>query len=248
MDKMYADTFQMLASVIRRRDPRARIGAEGSDPGDLEQTVDGLDFWGPYRNLVADETLRNVRPDAVRGIWWGGYIQCTRSGYPLEQWEYLLTGTVNADLWFQCEPGGTLSSFGGDLNFAPYVEKMSISLGRCAFVYEVDSGFVGETDRIEIPSLDVPFKLYSAFEQRQEPPAAEWSNGVVSTSRLRTGSVYRLTPVDPDGKPAAHREEVFVADGRPRPVRFAYSDAEGRWTLVLRDVATGLETRMPALR
>ena len=439
MDKMYADAFRMFADVIRRRDPRARIGAEGSEPGDLEQTVDGLDFWGPYRNLVADETLRNVRPDAVRGIWWGGYIQCTRSGYPLEQWEYLLTGTVNADLWFQCEPGGTLSAFGGDLNFAPYVERMlphlkrlrrgvaqllirtpfrndgfafyrsqlslraaqlgcgfrspdasiaplirnayrtgrnvrilttgtrdgmrdvrvlllcgatalrddevddlrafarrggtiladcepgvldryfvrrksppleglwrqlpdpedakavdavlaacgiganpesvlgpdadetifrvrqdgdmrivglkttdrslgrqvCISFGKPGFVYEVDVGFVGVADKVEIPSLDVPFKLYSVFGKRQKQPTAEWRDGAVSTKGLRTGSVYRLTPVDPKGRALEYREDVFAADGRPRPFRFAHSDAKGSWTLRLRDVATGQEISIP---
>ncbi|MBO7720983.1 MAG: hypothetical protein J6T01_01100 [Kiritimatiellae bacterium] len=123
-EKMYSDTFQLLRSVIKKFDPKARVGAEGSVPGDLEQTVADLEFWGPYRSLVNDELLRNIAPDRVRGIWWGGYTSEARNGFPENQWEYLLTGTLNGDLWFAASPGGTLSAFAGDFTPAPYVQKM----------------------------------------------------------------------------------------------------------------------------
>ena len=442
MDRMYADAFQMFASIIRRYDPKARIGAEGSVPGDLELTVKGLDFWGPYRNLVADETLRNLRPDAVRGIWWGGYIQCMRSGFPLEQWEYVMTGTVNADLWFQMDPGQTLSGFGGDLELAPYVSKMlpylkklrrgvaqiliktpfrndgfaayrsqlslragqvgggfrspdvsigamirhcyrtgrdvrilatttldgikdvkvllltgatalrddeiaafkafskrggviladcepgvlnryllpraepplkglwrpmadpdddiafsrclaehgiganreslsgldpsdavfrvreapdfrivgfkaspkslgrkvEIALGGKAFVYEADGTYVGEADMISIPSLDVPFKVYSVFEKMQEKPVFSWKDGVLETGALRRGSVYRAELRGPDGAALPHRELVFVADGRAVSFPFALSDRTGVWNVDLCDVATGLKSTVEVRR
>jgi hypothetical protein len=124
MEKMYRDTMEFVSSIIKKQDPKARVGAEGSEPGDLELTVKNLEFWGPYRNLVADELLRNIAPDRLRGIWWGGYISSRRDGFPTSLWTALLAGKVNADLFFQCEPGGTLSVFGGDLAPAPYVQKM----------------------------------------------------------------------------------------------------------------------------
>ena len=124
MEKMYRDTMEFVSSVIKKYDPKARVGAEGSVPGDLELTVKNLEFWGPYRNLVEDELLRNVAPGHLRGVWWGGYISSLRDGYPVQMWQNLLTGTVNADQFFQCVPGGTLSAFGGDLAPAPYVQKM----------------------------------------------------------------------------------------------------------------------------
>ena len=124
MEKMYRDTMEFVSSVIKKYDPKARVGAEGSVPGDLELTVKNLEFWGPYRSLVSDEVLRNVAPNHLRGIWWGGYISSLRDGFPVQMWEYLLTGTVNADQFFQCVPGGSLSAFGGDLSLAPYVQRM----------------------------------------------------------------------------------------------------------------------------
>ena len=124
MDKMYADTFKKLSRVIKRYDPRARVGAEGSMAGDLEQTVCGLEFWGPYRNMMMDEVLRNIAPGLVRGVWWGGYPDDKRDGWPAKQWEYVLTGVVNADLWFQADPGSTMGCVAGDLSLPPYLERM----------------------------------------------------------------------------------------------------------------------------
>ena len=73
-------------------------------------------FWGPYRSLVNDELLRVIAPDRLRGIWWGGYFRCLRDGFPVQQWEYLLTGTLNADLWFDMYLGSVMGAFGGDFN------------------------------------------------------------------------------------------------------------------------------------
>ena len=124
MEKMYHDTMLFFADIVHRYDPQARVGAEGSVPGDLENQVRGLKFWGPYRNLVNDEFLRVIAPDHLRGIWWGGYFRCLRDGFPVQQWEYLLTGTLNADLWFDMYPGSVMGAFAGDFTFAPYVEEM----------------------------------------------------------------------------------------------------------------------------
>ena len=122
-EKMYADTYYLLQSIVRKQDPLGRCGAEGSAGGDLEYTVKDLKFWGPYRSLVNDELLRNLAPNHVRGIWWGGYVNGSlRDGYPVGQWEYVLTGTCNADQWFTIAPGQAESGISGDLQLAPYVK------------------------------------------------------------------------------------------------------------------------------
>ena len=122
--QMYSDTYQFLSKVIKKYDPKGRVGAEGSSGGDLELTVDKLEFWGPYRSLVSDELLKNLGPERVRGTWWGGYLRSSRNGFPVNQWEFVLTGTVNADEWFAVSPGSTEGSHAGDLMPAPYVQKM----------------------------------------------------------------------------------------------------------------------------
>lgn len=120
----YAQAFQLFRRIIKKVDPKARVGAEGSSAGDLELTVKNLEFWGPYRKLVDDELLRCIAPNTLRGIWWGGYFNNKRDGYPLQMWEFVLTGTLNADLFFAAAPGGTQGMMGGDFTIAPYVRKM----------------------------------------------------------------------------------------------------------------------------
>ena len=441
--QMYSDTFQLLRGVIKKFDPKARVGAEGSVAGDLEQTIDQLEFWGPYRNLVLDEVVRNIAPDRVRGIWWGGYLSDPRNGFPVGQWEFLLTGTLNGDLWFAAMPGGTHSAFAGDYTLAPYVQKMhanhsqlkrglasllirtpfahqpfafhyshdsgiaatlsdefpvpneglltyfrfcyrygydinittpktlaklkdkkilflcgasslsdaeveafrafakrggqivadcepgvldnffarratpplkglwtrldrkwtdgevqqllaakdivpqaavkgldlghtilrvreagdmrlvgfktlakfvgrpvTLELGAKGAIYECDAGFVGEGDKVEIKALERPFKLYAVFPKRQSAPALKLDRTTIApgdsvkfeTAALRKGSVYRLTVKGPDGKEIRNREQVLAADGKSVSFQFPYSDRVGDYAVVLRDIATGLET------
>lgn len=123
-EHLYADTYHTLASIIKKYDPKARCGAEGSPGGDLEYTLSKLEFWGPYRSLVNDELIRNVKPECLRGIWWGGYQRAQRDGFATEQWSYVLAGTLNADLWFQMDPASAESGMSSDFQPAPYVRKM----------------------------------------------------------------------------------------------------------------------------
>lgn len=70
----YADMHHLLAEAIRKEAPGARVGAEGSETRDLEQTIGRLEFWGPYRNLYDNTLLRSLAPrELVRGNWFGGY-------------------------------------------------------------------------------------------------------------------------------------------------------------------------------
>lgn len=91
----YAEMFHFLASQIRRVAPGAPVGAEGSQPGDLEQTIRRLEFWGPYRRLHYNTLLRSLAPrDLMRGNWFGGYRSQRRDPLTLPTflWEALLDG------------------------------------------------------------------------------------------------------------------------------------------------------------
>lgn len=155
MDRLYSDTYQALAKIVKRYDPKARVGAEGSNPGELEQTVAKLEFWGPYRSLVSDELLRNLDPNKVRGTWWGGYFDNLRDGFPVQQWEYVLTGTLNADQWFQLGPGSSQGAMGGDFKFAPYVEKM------LPYLKKIRRG-MAQSFQVT-PFRDEPFAIYYSY-------------------------------------------------------------------------------------
>lgn len=124
MEKMYADIHHFLADEIKKHDPQARVGAEGSVPGELEQTIDKLEFWGPYSNLVHDEALRSFGGDRIRMLWWGGYpgSHGGRSRYPMPILGDILKGTINGNSWFTVRVGNH-GLTNCDYEFAPYVKN-----------------------------------------------------------------------------------------------------------------------------
>ena len=126
MEKQYADIHHFLAEEIRRHDPGALVGAEGSVPGDLEQTIKGLEFWGPYSDLVMDEVLRSIGNDKIRMCWWGAYVGSHggRNNSPIPLWRNMLSGTVNGSAWFASYPGHNESMLGSDMSFAKYFKSM----------------------------------------------------------------------------------------------------------------------------
>ena len=85
MEKAYSDLHHFLADEIRKVHPGAKVGAEGSRPAEMEQTIDTLEFWGPYSRLVEDEVLRCLGRDKFRTLWWGGYVGSHggRGKYPM---------------------------------------------------------------------------------------------------------------------------------------------------------------------
>ena len=131
MEKMYADLHHFLAGEIKKYDPDAKVGAEGSVPGDLEQTIKGLEFWGPYSDLVMDEVLRSIGPEKIRALWWGGYTGSHggRNQYPLPLWKDLLTGNVNGNAWYIASiwSDGVL---GSDMDYAHYAKELMPHLLR----------------------------------------------------------------------------------------------------------------------
>ena len=123
-EAIYAKAMQIHRDAIVRYEPKARVGAEGSSPGDLELTVKGLKYWGPYKSRVQNELLREISaPDVLRGVWWGGYVNEPRDGLIRLQWEFMLTGGSNCNLWYTAEVGSTMGITNGAFEIAPYFEK-----------------------------------------------------------------------------------------------------------------------------
>jgi hypothetical protein len=124
VEKEYADVHHFLAQIIKQIDPHAQVGAEGSVPGNLEETLHGLDFWGPYSDAVGDELLRSIGGGRLRTLWWGyGEAQSGNDGFPYKLWRPLLEGVVNGSAFYNSaiESGGMLSV---DLSYAKYFQKM----------------------------------------------------------------------------------------------------------------------------
>ncbi len=122
-DGAYADINHWMAQALKRGDPDALVGAEGSWARDLEEVISGLDWWAPYRDRNVNAMLRFWLPwSALRGNWWGTYPD-DRLG-PEHLWSQLATGSVNASMFF-ISPSGL---FGMDFEFAedtlPWIAQM----------------------------------------------------------------------------------------------------------------------------
>ena len=73
-EALYARWHRWYHDLFQAEDAHARVGSEGSQPGNLEQSIAGLEFWGPYRRTVDNTLLRSLAPRSlVRGNWFGGY-------------------------------------------------------------------------------------------------------------------------------------------------------------------------------
>ncbi|MCS7253652.1 MAG: beta-galactosidase [Armatimonadota bacterium] len=96
-EAIYAQAHHLLADAIKKVDKRAKVGAEGSEPGDLELTIAKLEFWGPYRSLQYNTLLRSLAPrQLLRGNWFGGYRSQRHNPIILPNflWETVLDGNT----------------------------------------------------------------------------------------------------------------------------------------------------------
>jgi len=121
-EELYARWHRWLNDVYRRFDPYAKVGSEGSEPGDLEKTISGLGFWGPYREVVYQTLLRSLAPRSlVRGSWFGGYVFARRELGGLRRfvWDTLLDGSNLFEIFccYTCE-----TIFNTDLTFSYWAE------------------------------------------------------------------------------------------------------------------------------
>ncbi|MBI3922075.1 MAG: beta-galactosidase [Armatimonadetes bacterium] len=102
----YASYHEWLRDAIRSVDPAAKVGAEGSVPGDMEKTIANLEVWSPYMDRRGDVMLQNLaKPGLVRGMWWGGYVLWRQDRHDaLVLWDQLLRGAANCN-FFYCSQG-----------------------------------------------------------------------------------------------------------------------------------------------
>lgn len=120
----YADTLRWMATAIKKGDPKALVGAEGSSSGDLELTISGLDWWAPYEDRVTNAMLMFWKRGTHLGNWWGGYTcnHGARAGTPI-LWRLLLSGSVNSSMFFIAACGSECM-FATDLDYAEFYTDM----------------------------------------------------------------------------------------------------------------------------
>ena len=126
VEMLYAWTMHELDAALSELDPTARVGAEGSRPGDLELTLEGLEVWGPYSDRRVDVLLTSLAPkDLVQGMWWGGYHweNIPRRVQYDRHWKMVLEGVSNTSYFFDGLTGHHEGNTGTDLTFAAYFEE-----------------------------------------------------------------------------------------------------------------------------
>ena len=126
IEHLYAKAMHDHADALKKMDPRARVGAEGSQPGDLELTLRGLDMWGPYAHRRIDVLLASLAPRTlVRGMWWGGYHggMVPRWKKVDRFWRMVMEGVCNTNYFFDGHLGHHESNCGADLSWADYFKK-----------------------------------------------------------------------------------------------------------------------------
>lgn len=109
---LYANQFHLFVEAIKAVDPEAQVGAEGSNPGNLEQTIKGLDFWGPYNRPSYNALLRSLAPRSLwRGNWWGGYMWQRRpETLRYQLWHWTLEGNNFVEYYASIGSEGFLSA------------------------------------------------------------------------------------------------------------------------------------------
>ena len=121
-EKVYAQWHREWHDAVREVHPGARVGAEGSVPGELEVSIDGLEFWGPYRRPEQIALLRSLAPRSlIRGSWFGGYNHNRRDPtfLPRFVWSTVLDGNTLIEMYcsYTCE-----NFYNTDLSFAYWMD------------------------------------------------------------------------------------------------------------------------------
>jgi hypothetical protein len=114
----YARYHHEMVQAIRELDPHARVGAEGSEAGDMERMLDGVQMWGPYGD---DVLLRSLAPpDLLASHWWAGLSygpeDCTKL------WTWLIRGFINYHQFF-CALHIDGALFNVDYSLRPFFEN-----------------------------------------------------------------------------------------------------------------------------
>ncbi len=125
-EMLYAKMMHALDDALTRMDPGARVGAEGSHPGDLELTLEGLEMWGPYHNRRIAVLLASLADkDVVRGMWWGGYHGAFFDRWTVTDrfWTPVFEGVCNTNYFFNGQTGNHEANCASDMSWADYFER-----------------------------------------------------------------------------------------------------------------------------
>ena len=126
VEMLYARMMHAMDAALTGMDPTARVGAEGSRPGDLELTLEGLEVWGPYADRRFDVLLTSLAPrDLVQGMWWGGYHTGSLPRWKRidRLWTMILEGVCNTNYFFDGLTGHHEGNASPDLSWAGYFER-----------------------------------------------------------------------------------------------------------------------------
>ena len=200
----------VLDGFFVRRAAKPGFAWEKADLTCVKSDAEGLAaFDARIQSYLSRFTIRN--PESIRGLPPGRTV-------------------------FRVREFGDMRIVGFKTVSAAMPADVEINLGRTGFVYELDKGFVGETDVIKVHT-DVPFRVYAVFSEAQGKP---------DPRRLRKGGVYRISVYGTDGREIEHRAKIFTAGREKDPFAdfFIPQDEPKGATYRLRDIATGLESQI----
>lgn len=134
--------------------------------------------------------------------------------------------------------------------------KVTVTFPNPGYIYECMQGFVREGDTLTC-EFDPPFKFFTCFPEKQQPPAIRLSATATEPGRpiwldlegYPAGRVMNVVLRDHEGRLVRPRSEISVHErvtvGGSRkafPIHFSFDDPKGRYTLTVTDVATGLKS------
>jgi len=111
-EMVYRDMYVYLRDEIKKYDPLAKVGAEGSQTKDVEAMLNAMDVWAPYPSRKIGTLMSAVAtPAHITGHWYGSY--CEGDKIPkaalTRYWDQALRGFGNTSFYFHTGLGA-----GGD--------------------------------------------------------------------------------------------------------------------------------------
>jgi len=95
------------------------VGAEGSEGGDLERMLEGVQLWSPYGDMVLLRSL--ATKENLVSHWWGGYDMGAQDCTTL--WSWLIRGFANYNQVF-CAQHVDGAMFNPDYSYRAYFETI----------------------------------------------------------------------------------------------------------------------------
>lgn len=183
-DDEWAAFHQFLADEIRKHDPEGRVGAEGSEAGDMERMLDGVQVWAPYGQLRYKLLLRSLAsPEVLRSHWWGSYrnqvLEYEKDKGLYRFWGFLFRGFANFLEYFAAF--GVEGMFEPDLSFRAHFRDKVLPELR-----EIWSGPAQLLSGSEVVSDDSIAMHYSRVSHHASQMLTDLATTAASESALLT--------------------------------------------------------------